>query len=119
MIDAAARDGVTLAFGKDQEIASGYRTRDQQILAKTRTPDLAADPGTSTHEFGAAVDFNLDTNMVGLRNTTKDNTEKARKIHNWLKKNADKYGFAPYGENWEMDVNDPEAWHWDYVGGTN
>ena len=119
MIDAAARDGVTLAFGKDQEIASGYRTRDQQILAKTRTPDLAADPGTSTHEFGAAVDFNLDTNMVGLRNTTKDNTEKARKIHNWLKKNADKYGFAPYGGNWEMDVNDDEAWHWDYVGGTN
>ena len=119
MIDAAARDGVTLAFGKDQEIASGYRTRDQQILAKTRTPDLAADPGTSTHEFGAAVDFNLDTNMVGLRNTTKDNTEKARKIHNWLKKNADKYGFAPYGGNWKMDVNDPEAWHWDYVGGTN
>lgn len=55
-------------------VTDGYRTREQQIDVKRRKPQLAADPGHSLHERGAAVDLephdhitDADLRMYDLR----------------------------------------------------
>lgn len=100
MIDAAAADGVTLA-------GSGHRTYDEQVELRRRhcgptdydvferpsgecSPPTAK-PGTSMHETGLAIDFDLDhPGSFG-----------------WLQGNAGRFGF----------YNLPsEPWHWSTTG---
>ncbi|MEO8694890.1 MAG: M15 family metallopeptidase [Acidimicrobiales bacterium] len=84
----ARRDGVTLS------VSDSYRSLDEQaamVESQGRYGEggLAAEPGTSAHGWGLAVDLDLNG-----RATT------------WMRANAARYGFAE-------DVP-REPWHWTY-----
>jgi len=85
-------------------------------MTKKGTPHLAADPGYSTHNLGAGIDFAFSADY-----------DTAVKQLNWLKENGAKYGFEPYSLNGTGEPNynlnlhptdhtkdDDEVWHWDY-----
>ena len=110
LMDDAAKAGILLNFSDQSNYNSGYRPLDQQVEAKERmtkagTPDLAANPGYSTHGLGAGFDFHI-TDEATLQ---------------WLKDNGPKYGFFTYSKggtgepdfNLKLGAND-EHWHWDY-----
>jgi len=89
MVAAAKKDGVTLT------ITSGFRSRAEQerlyAAYKNGTGNLAARPGTSTHEKGDAIDFGG-----------------GQAAYDWLAKNASKFG---------MHGNVPgEPWHYSLSG---
>jgi len=90
MVNAAKSQGV------EWGITDSYRTLDsQKDVAKRKglfsKGGLAAQPGTSNHGWGSAVDLNF---KVGKGNALE-----------WLKKNAATYGFT----------NIPrEPWHWEH-----
>ena len=121
LIDDAAKAGIYLNFSPEKGYGSGYRTfkgseKAKAEMTKKGTPHLAADPGYSTHNLGAGIDFAFSADY-----------DTAVKQLNWLKENGAKYGFAPYSPNGtgEPDYNlnlhptdhtkdDDEVWHWDY-----
>jgi LAS superfamily LD-carboxypeptidase LdcB len=84
----ARRDGVTLT------VSDSYRSLDEQAAMVDSQGHygeggLAAEPGTSAHGWGLAIDLDLNS-----RATT------------WMRANAGRYGFAE-------DVP-REPWHWTY-----
>ena len=110
MLDDAAKQGILLNFSSQKTYNSGFRPLDQQIAAKESmikagTPELAAEPGRSTHGLGTGFDFYIEDEAT----------------LNWLKENGPKYGFFPYSKegtgkpdfNLQLGQND-EHWHWDY-----
>ena len=121
LLDAAAAENIFLNFSAEKGYGSGYRSLKGSEKAKAEAikkgkPDLAAEPGHSTHNLGAGVDFSFSSDY-----------DTAVKQLNWLKENGAKYGFFPYspGGKGEPDYNlnlhptdfnkdDPENWHWDY-----
>lgn len=92
MISAASADGTTI------QVTSGFRTMaDQQRLYDkylAGTGNLAAQPGSSNHQNGIAIDFNVSSQNGG--------------VFEWLTKNAWKYGF--------IRTVSRERWHWEYWG---
>lgn len=79
-------DAMPDGMKKDAVVSSGRRTTEQQAAAyeryKSGTGGLAAAPGNSRHESGAALDFN-GTPATTLR---------------WMTENASKYGLSfPFG----------------------
>jgi len=92
MTKAAQDAGITVKAN------STYRTHQhQKDLCKEdagcdgRTSyDDVAEPGTSRHEGGAAIDFNMGNGS---------------KLHKWLKKNAGTYHIKEYSR---------EYWHWEH-----
>lgn len=85
---AARRDGVTLTF------TDTYRSYDVQVrLAEEKglyhKGGLAAEPGTSLHGWGIAIDFG-----EGVQ-------------RDWLSKNAPRFGFKTIPR---------EPWHWEWDG---
>ena len=87
MVEAAARDGVTL------RIKDGYRNYQEQVVLWNRygrNPRRVARPGHSNHQTGTAIDF-ADT----------------RGAWRWLKRNAHKFGLHNYK---------PEPWHYSLTG---
>jgi len=85
------------AAGINLTITDAYRTlSQQQTLANEKglhsAGGLAAEPGTSEHGWGGAVDVNVND----------------PKTLAWLRANAGAYGFA-------NTVSD-EAWHWGWIG---
>jgi hypothetical protein len=92
MIAAAKADGVSLTIG------NSYRTFAKQVEMRANYEAgrgaLAADPGTSNHGWGLAVDFNI----------TPEN-------HAWLAANAGRFGYSnPFGNGYDAQEN----WHWEY-----
>lgn len=90
MVADAARDGVTITVG------NSYRDYDTQVALAAEKGlysqgGLAAEPGTSRHGLGTAVDINNTAEAVA-----------------WLRRNAAQYGFATIPR---------EPWHWQYEGG--
>ena len=84
MLDAAAKDGVFLNFSSQENYGSGYRTKkgSQKALDMGGT-NAVAQPGYSTHNLGAGVDFkSLD-----------------KKSLTWLQENGPKYGFFGYSKH--------------------
>lgn len=86
---AAAAEGVTIG------ITDSYRTYDTQVDLVRRKGlysqgGLAAQPGTSMHGWGVAVDLKLDATAQA-----------------WMRTNAGRFGFV---ENVAR-----EPWHWQYV----
>ena len=79
--------------------------------SKSRARELAletvAEPGTSEHELGLAVDINAD-----------DDRSTGDEVYAWLAENAYKYGFIQrYPEDkTEITGIDHEPWHYRYVG---
>ncbi len=96
-------------FGKSMTINDSYRSFDEQVETKKKKeaegkPNQAATPGTSQHGWGFAIDFGGGINRFGT-------TE-----HEWMKANAERFGWAH--PSWaQADGNNPEPWHWEYVGG--
>ena len=87
MNSAAEKDGIHWT------ITDSYRDYDSQVqVAATKglykNGGLAAEPGTSNHGWGSAVDLKLD-----------DSAQK------WLQQNASKYGFSNIPK---------EPWHWEH-----
>ena len=81
----------------------GHSKRRAQKMAE----EYVAEPGTSEHELGIAVDINADTN----HNTNDE-------VYLWLRKNAHKYGFIlryDLGKE-ELTGTSYEPWHFRYVG---
>lgn len=106
-------------------VASGYRSEETQrellenkILAfmaeghsKSEAKELAsewvAQPGTSEHHLGIAVDINAEE--------TKSSSDE---VYSWLEKNSYKYGFIKRypAEKTHMTGIANEPWHYRYVG---
>ena len=85
---AARRDGVTIG------VTDSYRSYDAQVDVARRKGlysqgGLAAQPGTSQHGWGLAVDLDLDA-----------------RAQTWMRTNAARFGFA--------EDTPREPWHWAY-----
>ena len=85
---AARRDGVTIG------VTDSYRSFDAQVDVARRKGlysqgGLAAQPGTSQHGWGLAVDLDLDARAQA-----------------WMRTNASRFGF--------VEDTPREPWHWAY-----
>ncbi len=118
MFDDARSEGV------NPFVREGFRTRDDQeeIMknriskyisegcskkeAKNKAREEVAEPGTSEHELGLAVDINA-----------KDGSS-PEQVYSWLSKNAYKYGFIQRYPSGKEDITgiEYEPWHYRYVG---
>jgi predicted chitinase len=92
MVRAAAEDGI------EWTITDSYRTYEAQVDVARRKGlysqgGLAAQPGTSNHGWGKAVDLGGGAN----NNRTPEN--------NWLRSNAPRFGFTTIAR---------EPWHWEW-----
>ncbi|HYI22205.1 MAG TPA: M15 family metallopeptidase [Candidatus Limnocylindrales bacterium] len=96
MLDAAARDGVTI------RVTSSFRSYEEQrqlVLESPGMDDLVARPGHSEHQLGTTVDLG-------------DGAE-------WLALHAPSYGFVlsfPASRSPELTCYSPEPWHYRYFG---
>ena len=129
MKDAATKEGIFLRFN------DGYRTKEQQteIYNKKERGELkdtpyVATPGTSEHESGKAVDFDLNAManqetftekairavMKRFKNYSRQDAldalrvEYADKTYKWLVENGAQYGFE---QSFTTGKN-REDWHW-------
>ena len=118
MFDDAREQGV------DPTVREGYRSRGEQVQmmesyvgryinegyseseAKNLAAQIVAQPGTSEHELGIAVDIN---GAAGVSDET---------VYQWLLANAYKYGFILRYPSGKEDITgiDYEPWHYRYVG---
>lgn len=83
--------------------AEGY----PEILAKRFAKDWVAEPGTSEHQLGMAVDINADKSL-----------STNQEVYEWLAENAYKYGFILRypADKEEITGIAYESWHYRYVG---
>lgn len=87
---AAAADGVSIG------VTDSYRSYDAQVDVVRRKGlysegGLGAEPGTSRHGWGMAVDLDLDAEALA-----------------WMRSNAGRFGF--------VEDTPREPWHWGYQG---
>lgn len=124
MIDAAAEEGVTLRIGSayrsveyqkdlfdrnvEQLVNRGY----SETRARELTAESIADPGTSEHSLGLAVDF-----AVG-DGTDFEETFEGTEEFAWLSAHAAEYGFICRYPKEKEDITQYtyEPWHYRYVG---
>ncbi len=112
------------AQGYYPEVRSGYRSEENQEdifenkfasfreqgyskkEARELTEQWVAEPGTSEHETGLAVDINPDRDKNG------------DEVYRWLSENAHKYGFIKRYPEDKTDITgiSNEPWHYRYVG---
>ena len=80
----------------------GYSKKEARKL----TEKWVAEPGTSEHETGLAVDINPDRDKSG------------DEVYRWLSENAHKYGFIKRYPEDKTDITGigNEPWHYRYVG---
>ena len=79
---------------KNEGCSKGFTQWCAWIKYKSGKGNLAANPGSSNHGLGAAVDV--------------ENCKKGSPIHTWLTKNASRFNFYPLAS---------ESWHWDHTSG--
>ncbi|MGF1645318.1 MAG: M15 family metallopeptidase [Kineosporiaceae bacterium] len=90
-------------FGRDMCLTSSYRTYAQQVAVKRQKGWLAAQPGTSEHGYGLAVD------LCG-------GVESGGEAYWWLRENAPAFGWD--NPTWARpEGSKTELWHWEYVAG--
>lgn len=114
------------AEGLYPTVASGYRDGEEQENifenkyasfreqgygrkeARELTEKWVAEPGTSEHETGLAVDINPDREKSG------------DEVYVWLSENAHRYGFVRRYPEDKTDITGiaNEPWHYRYVGET-
>ncbi len=105
--------GATLAMAKAMQEAklpivracSSFRTMEhQRSLYASIGPPMSARPGYSNHQLGVALDLYADKDKCGSSSlgTSRPNS-KPHKTWDWLKSNADNYGFKQLSF---------EFWHW-------
>ncbi len=84
-------------------VTDSYRNYDAQVAVKILKPTLAAEPGTSEHGWGVAVDL-----CDGIE-------QFATPAHAWMLANAVRFGW--FHPAWaEPTGSKPEPWHWEYAG---
>lgn len=89
-------------------IKEGYRDYDGQVFwkdywIKHNNPGNAAEPGTSNHGWGMALD--LDIGQFDWTSST----------YIWMKDNAERFSWKH--PDWaEPNGAHPEAWHWEFQG---
>lgn len=82
-------------------VTDSYRSFDQQVELSITKPGLAAEPGTSNHGWGLAVD-------VGCGAEQYDGA-----LHGWLDAHGRAFGW--HNPGWaRSDGSRPEPWHWEY-----
>lgn len=92
-------------FGRNLTVTDSYRSYAAQVATKALKGDLAADPGTSNHGVGLAVDLGGGVEDFGTPQ------------HEWMQANASKYGWVH--PSWaRQGGSKPEPWHWEFVGNT-
>jgi hypothetical protein len=90
-------------FGQDIGITDGYRSYDEQVQCRLEKGSLCANPGTSNHGWGKAVDIGA---CCGINTGT-------GAAFDWLTANADRYGWTHPA--WaQAGGSKPEPWHWEY-----
>ncbi|MDT0167219.1 D-alanyl-D-alanine carboxypeptidase family protein [Actinotalea sp. AC32] len=91
-------------FGRDLEVVSSYRSYGAQVTTKQARGYLAAQPGTSNHGLGIAVDFG-DFGGVGNFGTAN---------YRWMKANSERFGWH-HPRIMEPGGGGPqEPWHWEF-----
>lgn len=121
----SAWSGAPYQENKEQGALEGYRTtQDQKDImneriqqyqnegysrgeAKKLAKEYVAEPGTSEHELGIAVDINADTSKCS-----------SDAVYTWLANNAYKYGFIKRYPDNKIEITgvNNEPWHYRYVG---
>jgi hypothetical protein len=90
-------------FGRPICVTDSYRSFEQQVAVRIAKPTLAAEPGTSNHGWGVAVDL-----CDGVEQFTTP-------THAWLLAHAAQFGW--FHPAWAEPTGvKPEAWHWEYAG---
>jgi hypothetical protein len=90
-------------FGQDIGITDGYRSYDEQVQCRLEKGSLCANPGTSNHGWGKAVDIG---GCCGINTGT-------GAAFDWLTTNASRYGWNH--PDWaQAGGSKPEPWHWEY-----
>ncbi|WP_420123692.1 M15 family metallopeptidase [Nakamurella sp.] len=90
-------------FGQDIGITDGYRSYDEQVQCRLEKGSLCANPGTSNHGWGKAVDIG---GCCGINTGTGP-------AFDWLTTNAGRYGWNHPA--WaQAGGSKPEPWHWEY-----
>jgi hypothetical protein len=90
-------------FGQNIGITDGYRSYDDQVACRLEQGSLCADPGTSNHGWGKAVDIGGCCDVNAGTGPASD----------WLTANASHYGWTHPA--WaQPDGTKSEPWHWEY-----
>lgn len=88
-------------FGDGICVTDSYRSIEEQARVFEAKPGLAADPGTSRHGWGIALDL-----CGGAESYTSDS-------HAWLRRNGPRLGWD--NPTWaRSDGSKPEPWHWEF-----
>lgn len=113
------------ALGHRPTVVSGYRSKEEQenilqakcqeyinqgyieSVAEEMALNWVAQPGTSEHQLGIAVDINPDYSV-----------SKGIGFYDWLENNSYKYGFVKRYPADKVDITgiSNERWHFRYVG---
>jgi LAS superfamily LD-carboxypeptidase LdcB len=91
-------------FGRDLDVVSSYRSYSQQVAVKRTRGGLAAQPGTSNHGRGVAVDFG---GFGGLGNFSTAN-------YRWMKANGERFGWYHPRIMQPGGGGPQEPWHWEF-----
>lgn len=90
-------------FGHDIAITDSYRSYAQQVVCRATKGFWCAQPGTSNHGGGVAVDLSSGIDSFGSA------------THRWMVAHAHEYGWVH--PDWaRAGGSKPEPWHWEYVG---
>ncbi len=101
-----------IKFNKDIQLISCYRDLEGQKSAKEYwtqqgSPGNAADPGTSNHGWGLALDLGPGSTGSGFRYGTPE--------YIWMMANAPQFGWIN-PKNMQQGQSGPhEPWHWEYA----
>ncbi|WP_197080822.1 D-alanyl-D-alanine carboxypeptidase family protein, partial [Cellulomonas sp. A375-1] len=89
-------------FGVHLAISDSYRSYGNQVSCRARKGWLCAQPGTSNHGTGIAVDLGGGIQVFGT------------KQHAWMQQHAGEFGWVHPA--WaRAGGSKPEAWHWEYT----
>ncbi|MDQ1625286.1 MAG: peptidoglycan DL-endopeptidase CwlO [Actinomycetota bacterium] len=90
-------------FGRPICVTDSYRSLEMQIDVHRRKPTMTAEPGTSNHGWGTAVDLCDGIQSFGTV------------TYQWMQANASRFGWFHPG--WaEPGTSRPEPWHWEFGG---
>lgn len=93
-----------IRFGGKPCITDSYRSLSAQQALSRAKPGLAAQPGTSNHGWGTALDL-----CGGAESFGSD-------VQDWLRANGPRWGWS--NPDWAREQGSkPEPWHWEYANG--
>lgn len=102
MLDAL-NQAFAAEFGNGLVVVDSYRSYERQVACLASKGDLCAEPGTSKHGLGIAVDL---TGAAARSGTAE---------HDWLLEHGPEFGWVKPA--WSLDSGSkPEAWHFEFDG---